>query len=127
MAPSTEPNTWTSVTLTEIGHNDLETPGNYSFEIPSIIPSTASNVLVYLGIRFGGAITGVSQNFKIFTQDETRHYEKYLYMLGYYQAAINTNSENMWFPMPADRMVHLTVYRSIGQSCQACIHVIGYN
>ena len=121
-------NSWTSVPLTQIGSTDLRQPNTFTFDIPSVIPSTANNVLVYAAFSCGYANRGVSQHIKIYTKDGSeQHYSKYLFMLTYDQYAHNTNSENMWFPMPADHKVYMTVYKDAGDNCGAYIHVIGYN
>ncbi len=42
------------------------------------------------------------------------------------QNAFNSNSENMWFPMPPNRRVYLTVPEAYGVKAMAFISVIGY-
>ena len=123
----TVPNTWTSVPRTFIGYTDMQYPGTLSYVIPSVIPSTAKNVLVHATMLTGTANT-VSQNIKIFTQDGSdRHYEKYLFSFSYPQNAINTNSDNMWFPMPVNRRIYMTVTHDSGPNCGAYLFAIGYN
>ena len=127
MTPPTIRNTWTSVPLTYIGGTNLRHPNTFSYVIPSVIPSTAKNVLVYAAIHCGHAIPSVSQHIKIFTQDGSNmRYEKYLYMLTWNQSALNTNSENMWFPMPTNRRIYMTVYKDAGSNCGAHLYAVGY-
>ena len=103
-------------------------PSTFSYVIPSVIPSTAKNVLVYATIHCGHALPNVQQHIKIFTQDGSNmRYEKYLYMLTWNQGAINTNSENMWFPMPINRRIYMTVYKDAGTYCGAGLYAVGYN
>ena len=102
-------------------------PNTFSYVIPSVIPSTAKNVLIYAAI-FTGIASHVSQHIKVFTQDGSdKHYEKYLYAFSTTQHAINTNSENMWFPMPANRRIYMTVTNDCGHSCNAILYAVGYN
>ncbi len=121
-------NTWTSVPITSIGGTDLRHPNTFSFVIPSVIPSTAKNVLIYALMHCGSANRGTELHLKVFTQDgSNKRFEKYLYMLTWNQNAINTNSDNMWFPMPINRRIYITVDRDVGTSCRADLFAIGYN
>ncbi len=98
-------NTWTSVPITSIGSTNLQHPNTFSFVIPSVIPSTAKNVLIYALMHCGQANRGTELHLKVFTQDgSNKRFEKYLYMFSWNQNAINTNSDNMWFPMPINRI-----------------------
>ena len=117
--------TWTSVPRTTIGGNNLRTPSTFSYTIPSVIPTSAKEVLIYALIHSGGALRG-GQHVKIFTQEGSNRYEKYLYMFGYPQDAINTNSDNMWFPLPTNRRIMMTVSNDQGDNCKAELHAIGY-
>ena len=117
--------TWTSVPITSIGTTDLRTPSTLTYTIPTVIPSTATDVLIYAVLHSGYANFG-GQHVKIFTQEETDKYEKYLYYFGYAQNAINTNSDNMWFPMPSNRRIMMTVTVDHGDNCHAELFAIGY-
>ncbi len=128
MTLSTGCNTWTSVPLTEIGSTDLRHPNTFSFVVPEVIPSTAKNVLIYAAAHCGSAIKGSKTHLKIFTDEgRDQRYEKYLYMHSWTQTAINTNSDNMWFPMPTNRRIYMTVDKDHGAHCGAYLHTIGYN
>ncbi len=121
-------NTWTSVPITSIGGTNLRHPNTFSFVIPSVIPSTAKNVLIYAILNSGGANQGITLHLKVFTQDgSNKRFEKYLYLLTYFQNAYNTNSDNMWFPMPSNRRIYMTVDRDVGANCGAHLFAIGYN
>ena len=120
-------NTWTSVPITRIGGTNMRHPATFSYVIPSVIPSTAKNVLVYVTMYTRYAST-VSQSIKIFTQDRSdRRYEKYLYSFSHPQPGINTNSGNMWFPMPVNRRIYMTVTRDAGTHCSANLYAVGYS
>ncbi len=121
-------NTWTSVTLTSIGSTNLRHPNTFSFVIPNVIPSTAKNVLIYTAMQCGHANVGTWVYLKVFTQDgRNKRFEKYLYMFAGTQTAYNTNSDNMWFPMPINHRIYMTVDRDIGANCGAFLYAIGYN
>ena len=122
--------TWKSVAITHFGHTNLRHRGTFSYVIPSVIPSTANNVLIYVTGACGHAPNHVVQHIKIFTQDGSdKHYEKYLYVESYRTVAANTNSENMWFPMPTSRRVFVVINGSdVGSNyCTFNLHVVGYN
>ncbi len=120
--------TWTSVPITSIGSSNLRHPNTFSFVIPNVIPSTAKNVLIYAVMSCGHANVANTLHLKIFTQDgSSKRFEKYLYMLTLNQNAYNTNSDNMWFPMPINRRIYMTVDRDIGTNCGAYLYAIGYN
>ncbi len=121
-------NTWTSVPLTAIEGSNLRHPNTFSFVIPNVIPSTAKNVLIYTTMLCGHSSVGTTLHLKVFTQDgSNKRFEKYLYMLTLNQNAYNTNSDNMWFPMPINRRIYMTVDRDVGGGCWAHLYAIGYN
>ncbi len=121
-------NTWTSVPITSIGSTNLRHPNTLSFVIPNVIPSTAKNVLIYTVMHCGHANVANTLHLKVFTQDgSSKRFEKYLYMLTWSQLAYNTNSDNMWFPMPINRRIYMKVDRDVGANCEAHLYAIGYN
>ena len=68
--------TWTSVTMTSIGSSNLQHAGTLAYDIPSVIPSSAREVLV-----LASAIAGISgpsdrtHYIKIYTEQDQRQYE----------------------------------------------------
>ncbi len=117
---------WTSVPLTSIGTSNLRHASTMSFTIPNVIPSSANEVLIHAGVFSGGSNRGPYHDLKIFTQIGTNRYEKYLLVYSWNQDAINTNSDNMWFPMPPNRRVYLTVPAVHGASAGVRLFAIGY-
>ena len=103
----------------------MRTPSTFSYTIPTVIPSTAREVLIY-ALLYTDYANYAAQHVKIFTQEGSDRYEKYLYVHGYPQRAINTNSDNMWFPMPSNRRIMMTVTRDQGGNCNAYLYAIGY-
>ena len=120
------PITWTSVPLTQFGYTNLQHAATLSFTIPSVVPSSAREVLIHAGVSTGWSDDGPQQFIKIFTQIGITKYEKYLLMHSYPQSAINTNSDNMWFPMPPNRRVNITLQTAIGGNAVVYLHAIGY-
>ena len=54
-------------------------------------------------------------------------YEYFLRTYAYTHDAVNTNSENMWFPMPSDRKVYVEVPIAFPPgNCLTRVSVIGY-
>ena len=117
---------WTSVAATSIGTSNLQHASTVSFTIPSVIPSSANEVLIHAGVFSGTSNRGPYHDLKIFTQIGSARYEKYLLVYSYPQPAYNTNSDNMWFPMPPNRRVYLTVPTAHGSNAGARLFAIGY-
>jgi hypothetical protein len=118
--------TWTSVPKTNFAENTLQHAGTSSFTIPTVIPSSAREVLIYTSMFSAWSSVGPHQDVKIFTQIGTTPYEKYLHVYSAAQNAINTNSDNMWFPMPPNRRVYITVPRAHGSGTSVYLSAIGY-
>ncbi len=95
-------NTWTSVTLISIGSTDLRHPNTFSF----VIPQMSSHQLQRMCSSMPTYVGASGLHLKIFTQDgSNKRFEKYLYMIAGNENAVNTNSDNMWFPMPINRRI----------------------
>jgi hypothetical protein len=124
--PPYSPYTWTSVPKTNIGNSNLQHASTVSFTIPSVIPSTAREVLIHAGVFSGYSNKGPYHDLKFFTQIGTTRYEKYLLVYGWPQHAYNTNSDNMWFPMPPNRRIYLTVPAAHGNNAGVRLFAIGY-
>jgi hypothetical protein len=125
---SYSPTKWISVTKTQFGHSTLQEAGTFSFTIPDVIPSTAREVLIYVAVNDGSESIRPNDDIKIFTQIKTTKYEKYLFMVSWRTTGghANTNSDNMWFPMPPNRMVYVTVDVAHTVWLNARLLAIGY-
>ena len=118
---------WTSVPISSLGDIALTVPETLSFIIPSIIPSDAKEVLLYVGVYSGDqAIKEQMQSVKIFTQIGRNTYAKYLMLYTFPENAVNSNSDNMWFPMPPNRSVLLTLTDKLNGNAYAQLSAIGY-
>ena len=116
---------WTSVPITLIGTTTFHLADTFSFTIPSVIPSDAKEVLLHVGV-YNGNDNVPQQNVRIFTQIGTNAFNKYLLLYTTPQSAVNANSDNMWFPMPLNRMVFLSLSTAVGDDAGAQLFAIGY-
>ena len=114
------------MTLTSVGSLNLDTASTFHFQIPDIIPRTASEFLLYAYFACGTAGTQRENDIMIYVEHGGVRLEKFLYLRSYNQAAWNTNSDNMWFPVPADRQVHVSVQTTIPRYCYVRLYMIGY-
>ena len=118
---------WTSVTMTSIGSTNLRHTGTLAYDIPSVIPSSAKEVLVLASVGVGNSgPRGRSHFIKIYTQQGSHQYEKYIYIMSYPQSAINTNSDNLWFPMTTGRQVFVELSYAHTTNIHFYLHAIGY-
>ena len=117
---------WEVVQLTEIGRTNMNSAETFSFAIPDTVPDEASKVLLYASLKSGYAGSMASGHIRIYTKDDETEYAKYLFQHSYSQVAINTNSDNMWLPMPTDRTVYFDVPHAFGKSCYAFVFLTGY-
>ena len=117
---------WTPVNKTQIGSDYLTTATTLSYSIPSIIPSTAREVLVYTTMWCGWNRVTVDADITYFVEVNGIRYEHFLHVYAYRQSAINTNSDNMWFPMPPNRMVYIDVPLAFSSNYRTLVSVIGY-
>jgi hypothetical protein len=118
------------VNLTYIGEADFSagTTAIFHFQIPDIIPDSdsASEFLLYATLNCGTSDIEMRANIIFYVERNGIRFEKFLRMHSYDQNAWNTNSDNMWFPMPADRQIHLEIVPIAFRSCSSKLWVIGY-
>ena len=118
---------WTSVPITTIGYPNARYASTVSFTIPSVIPSSAREVLIYVRIYSGhNNRNGPLHDIKVFTEIGTTRYEKYMFIYTYIQSASSVNSDNMWFPMPPNRRVYVTIDSVHGNNVGVRLAAIGY-
>ena len=118
--------TWTPVNKTLIGSPSLDTVTVFHYPIPDVIPNTAREFLLYASIYCGTSVSGSLDDIALYVIHNGMRLEKFLFMISYHQNAVNTNSDNMWFPLPADRLVHLEIPAAFPQNCAARLYTIGY-
>ena len=124
--PCSCPVDWESMTMTSLGTINMQSTTTQSFVIPTTVPSTAREVLVYTYVNKGRSQEYFS-NMKIYTESSpTRRFEKYLAIKTYNQNAYSTVSENMFFPMPSNRRIYVRLSRTHPGHVSGHINIIGY-
>ncbi len=120
------PVNWTSVTRTSIGSSNVQQTGTIAYDIPSVIPSSAKEVLVFASVDVGRSGPDRSHFVKIYTQQAERQYEKYVMFHTHSQNAWSTNSDNLWFPMTSGRQVFVELTYAHTGNVVVSLHAIGY-
>ena len=100
--------------------------GTYQHSIPSAIPDAAREVLLYATVFCGLTTPHISTDIAIYTVVGNEQFEMYLRMHGWNQLAINTNSDNMWLPMPSNRLVYVQVPSTYSGVCGFRLSATGY-
>jgi hypothetical protein len=120
--------TWTSVPMTSIGSSTLQHTGTVAYDIPSVIPDSAKEVLV-----LASAIAGISgpndrtHYIRIYTEQDQKQYENYIFLTSYNQNAYHTiNSDNLWFPMTTGRQMFVRLAYAHTGFTRVFLHAIGY-
>ena len=92
-----------------------------------MVPSSASEVLVLASILVASSGPSPHAHYvKIYTEQDQRHYEKYILLVSYNQNAWNTNSDNLWFPMTSGRQVFVESTVAHNGTIGIHLHAIGY-
>ena len=100
--------------------------GTRSFSLPSFIPSSAVEVLILARVQAYTPGYTTSDYIKIYTQGNIQRYEKYLYIRSLAgQEAFTVNSDNMWFPATANRLVFVETTQYLSWT-NLNLDVIGY-
>jgi hypothetical protein len=123
---SSAAHTWNSVPDTWIGRAPFNRATTYSFDIPSVIPATAHEVLIYARMYSGRSGVHQDLNIKIFTQIGRTRYEKYMFVALFPQDALTTSTDNMWFPMPTNHRIYVNIPVRRYNSGEVYLSAIGY-
>ena len=118
---------WTSVLMNFGSVINFQQTGTLTFLVPSVIPSTAREILVYAVVQVGTSGPSASLDYvKIYTRDKSQEYGKYLGFTTYGQGAYSTNSENMWFPLTCDRRLYVRVFNEHSGNIKLSLSAVGY-
>lgn len=117
---------WTSVTMTQIGSSSFQSAHTVSYLIPSVIPNTANEVFVYGEFQSGRSSPDRTSHFKIYTENNGRRYEQYILLHSFRQSAWNSNSDNLWFPMPRNRRIYMHIPNVHSGNIWGTLYAIGY-
>ena len=121
------PVNWTSVYTNFFVNVGFQEASTRAFHIPSVIPSTAREVLVYAVVQVGKTGPHFVWDFvQLYTQEKSVQYTKLLGFAIYGQDAWSTNSENMWFPMTTDRQLYVQMYNAYTGHIFLYVAAIGY-
>ena len=116
------------MSMTGIGGINFGTTDAQDYLIPSVIPDTATEVLLYIEIIAGSSQSGECI-IKIFTEEsDDRRFEKYLSLKTWLQDSYTMTEDNMWFPFMANRRVYVKLSNTLRQTqfISGNIYVIGY-
>ena len=119
-------NEWESITLQQIGTINMRSTSEQSFIIPSSIPTTAKEVLVYVYAFMGYSSERIILMTIHTEKSHTRKFKKYLPIRTYHQDAWSSVSENMWFPLTSNRRIYVKLSRATTGNVNGYINVIGY-
>ena len=121
------PVNWTSVSTTSFVNAGFQEASIRAFTIPSVIPSTAREVLLYVVIQVGSTGPHFGWDYvQLYTQEKSVKYTKLLGFATYEQEAWSTNSENMWFPMTTDRQLYVQMFNAYTGHIYFFVSAIGY-
>ena len=117
---------WVSFDMIQLGTINMQCTSTQSFVIPSSVPSTAGEVLVYVYAYMGHSQDLLAQ-MKIYTESiPTRRFEKYITIKTYSQEAYTVASDNMFFPMPSNRRVYVMLSQTLPGNVHGYVNIIGY-
>ena len=106
----------------------MQHTGTVAYDIPSVIPNSAKEVLVLATASAG--VSGPNDRthyVKIYTEQDQTQYEKYIFLTSYNQNAYHTtNSDNLWFPMTSGRQVFVKLTYTHTGYVRVFLHAIGY-
>ena len=104
----------------------METTNVQTFSLPSSIPATASEVLIYAYFKAGWSKSAAA-NARFYTQTGARTtYDMYIRVRGYPQSAHTVTCDNMWFPLTAEKTVHVQLSQVMEGNVEGRVNVIGY-
>lgn len=102
---------WTTVTPSYklLLINSSTRPGVTKCRIPdSTVPPDSREIMVLLSLHMGNSLPhNVQVVIKVFVEDDGVRYTKFMEFRPYKQKAWNDNTNNVWLPMPTNRIVHV--------------------
>ena len=110
-----------------IGADTLNYQHTFVYSIADIVPDTATQFLVHATTYCGNTRDPtVFVDIPIYVTVDGRRLSQYLFIIGYPQDAYNTNTDNMWFPVPFDKTINVEIPRSVPGICEFKLTAIGY-
>ena len=116
---------WTPIGRTHLHGTYLPTATTYSISISSsVIPDTAREMLIYIHVYCYTSSHNTFNDLQLYVVQDGVTYTKYIAMYDYV-SDYTVNSENMWFPVPTNRVLYFTVPSGFS-NCYSDIYAIGY-
>ena len=110
-----------------IGSASMNQPGTYQFSIENIVPDTATQFLIYATAYSGNTRDPtIFIDISVFVFIDEKRLTQHLFVIGYPQDAYNTNTDNMWFPVPSSKIINVQVPVGIPGISEFVLRAIGY-
>ena len=110
-----------------IGRESLNRPGLYQFSIANLVPDTATQFLIYATVFSGNTYSpSVFMDVSVFVYVDEKRLAQHLFVIGHEQVAFSINSDNMWFPVPSNKLVYVLVPEGVPGYAWFRFHAIGY-
>ena len=118
---------WTSVPMTRIAYSNVRHTGTLAYDIPNVIPNSAKEVLVLASVIVGnsGPVNTVHY-VKIYTQQNSQHYEQYIMFRSAERRTWDINTDNLWFPMTSSQQMFVELTSAHTDYVIFTLHVIGH-
>ena len=110
-----------------IGSERLNHPELHQFSIANIVPDTATQFLIYATVYSGNTYgPSVFIDVSVFVYVDEKRLAQHLYVTGYQQEAYSSNTDNMWFPVPSNKLIYVQVPVGVPGYAWFTLHAIGY-
>jgi hypothetical protein len=110
-----------------IGSGKLNPPQIYQYNLANIVPETATQVLLYATIYSGNTYDStILVDVSIFVYVDEKRLAQHLFIIAYRQDAYSSNTNNMWFPVPSNKMLYIQVPVGVPGWTGFWVDAIGY-
>lgn len=92
----------------------------------NIVPRGAKEILILLAIHTQFSSPNTTSCISVFVEEDGVRYSKFIKAQIYWQRAWNDNTDNVWLPMPTDRVVNVDVPVQCGGTFCCEVRLIGY-
>ena len=92
----------------------------------NVVPGNAKELLILIAVHSGGSTPLPSQCITVFVEGDGVRYAKYIKVTPHSQDAWNDNTDNVWLPMPNDRLVYVDVPVEFGKNFWCDVVLRGY-
>jgi hypothetical protein len=110
-----------------IGGAQFDQPRIHQFSLENIVPETATQLLIYATVYSGNTYgPTVFVDISIFVYVDDKDLAQHLYITAYQQEAYNSNTDNMWFPVPSSKIIYVYVPVAVPGWAGFRLEAIGY-